>query len=156
MKIKILTLTALVALMAHPAAAGNVSLDIRTDFWPTETSFELIYDPGGASTMVEEIAPGDLTLGGYLYQWDWTLDGGQYEWTIYDSFGDGISAPGGFRLTVLSTVIMGNMGAGWWGTDRTAGFSIPDGPEPVPEPATVLLLGTGLVGLAGLRKKFKK
>ena len=35
-------------------------------------------------------------------------------------------------------------------------FSMGVGGTPVPEPATVLLLGTGLVGLVGFRKKFKK
>lgn len=62
-------------------------------------------------------------------------------------------------------------GAGWTGDVVNSGdvdefFAIDNveivlngtgpGPDPVPEPTTMLLLGSGLVGLAGFRRKFKK
>ena len=37
-----------------------------------------------------------------------------------------------------------------------ASFSIEPGPEPIPEPATIILVGSGLLGLVGVRTRKKK
>lgn len=60
--------------------------------------------------------------------------------------------------SVMTSFVLDNFdnGIGDWETDIVPGSGATVGTRAVPEPATLLLLGAGLIGLIGFRRRFKK
>jgi hypothetical protein len=72
--------------------------------------------------------------------------------TNFDGIVDQFYTNGGWSSKTLGTGI----GLGMWGTTvRADNFSTEGGMQTVPEPTTMLLLGLGLAGLAGIRRKIR-
>jgi hypothetical protein len=70
-----------------PAAAGLVGtflIEIMTDNYASETTWDL---QDGAGNVIETGDPDDNAT---LHTWEFELDAGEYTWTIYDAYGDGI------------------------------------------------------------------
>jgi hypothetical protein len=91
-----------------------ITIEIMTDYWGEETTWELVENGYGV------VATG----GPYDDETYYTTDvdvcsTSCYTWTIFDAYGDGIYAPGGYTISYEGVVVADCMGSGWYGSSET-------------------------------------
>jgi len=175
------TIGTLIGTGTSPTAITPISIDWAFGTTPGGSNIA----SGTASTLTHELTYFPPVMGYYSPRdmmsfslpTTLTLDPGTYYFSVFDVEFSGTVYPGLWWMATYGTVA--DVAPGWsldtydmtwklgteWSSEHVyipGSFSLllsgttGGPPPPVPEPGTMLLLASGLVGLAGLRRKFKK
>ncbi|MEE2953737.1 MAG: Omp28-related outer membrane protein [Bacteroidota bacterium] len=110
-----------------PASTGNATIDVTTDQYANETSWTL---KDGNGTVIAFAALGSMTNSSAQPTVTVTLNPNEcYSFTISDSYGDGIFAPGGYTITDASGTIIASMSTAFT-TEQQTNFSTSPPPAP--------------------------